>query len=541
MKLKWINPSAMLEDVFHPEGGNVEIHINTGYYTLKSYYKFKNPENFKKIEWQNPRFVPISNVESYAEQILQEGIDILCLSFFVWNYPFLVSLAKMIKHKNPNVIILAGGPTLNAHKDKDFFINNPDLDYVIYGDGEEPFADVLDHIIDGNDLNTVNLVTPNKKYPFRIFSDKTFWNSSIILDTKEDIKNDVLGLVNEGYSNRSIKFHWEIDRGCPYECSFCDWSSGLHHKVKRRSKFWKEELDFISTLPVTIRPISANYGIFAEDVEISQYAAENHMDFRPLYLAKMNKDRAWAIQKIHSKYNPHYGVSVSVQDLNKNILGNIDRPEIDWEEHKKYILDFRSEFPDHSMYFETMIGLPGQNVDTYKFMLKELESIKVGFVTGYMWILLPNTPAYESEYQEKFQMSFKEIWNISEIENDKIHKNITEEELQKLYDSNYPRLFKSTMVRSTYSADWKEVLKMVMLVSLYNGIKAKDPNIITADLFATQAFDEILETEANWIMEQYNRTNAFSVWDDELNNWFMIDRYYQKGHTVNRILNLLDK
>ena len=33
---------------------------------------------------------------------------------------------------------------------------------------------------------------------------------------------------------KELLVNWETDRGCPFGCSFCDWSAGLHHKVTQK-------------------------------------------------------------------------------------------------------------------------------------------------------------------------------------------------------------------------------------------------------------------------------------------------------------------
>lgn len=530
LKLKWINPSPIVEEGFNPIP---EIHINSAYYTLKSYYKFKRYENYNKITWADPVFFPIVDVDLLVDDIIEADINVLCLSFFVWNISPLNSLAKKVKEKNKNITIIAGGPTLDAHKRLDFFDENEFIDFVVYGDGEEPFVDILDSLLYKTSIpkTMTNVVTKNQKYPFKVFSEKAFWDFSPILDLASDISKDVYKISNLGHR---IKFHWEIDRGCPYACSFCDWSSGLHHKVKRRSKFWKDELDFLASLPVAIRSTSANHGIFKEDIEISQYASEHQLNFKPLYMAKLNKDRVWQINRIHAKYNENYHVSISVQDLDKNILGNIDRPDIEWEEHKKYILDFKKDYPLTSMYFETMIGLPGQTLETYKFMLLELDDIGVDFVTGYMWHLLPNSPAYESSYRELHDLKFDDVWFISAQNAGAIGQNVTAEKLQSLYDNNYPQIYKTKMIQSTSSASWKEIAKMSMIVAIYNGIKELKVDVSLRELFKRNSFNENLDKEATNFVDSFENNRIFGIWHD--GTWVTLDQYYQKECIINDIL-----
>ena len=69
----------------------------------------------------------------------------------------------------------------------------------------------------------------------------------------------------------------EFARGCMYKCAYCDWSQNLTKKVLRRKAEWKLELEFFRDLDVSIRETDANFGSWAEDLAIYDYA-KSHYD-----------------------------------------------------------------------------------------------------------------------------------------------------------------------------------------------------------------------------------------------------------------------
>lgn len=531
MKIKWVNPSHS----FQPTTSNLTntvkdyvTHVNPGYYILRSYYKYKSPENYHKLEWLAPHFHPISNDD--IEDIISQKVDVLCLSYFVWNAGHLNRLAKRVKEESPNTLIIAGGPDLDAHKCSDFFERRPYIDYVVYGDGEVPFAEILDAYINNTEISptATNLVTKEKVYPHKVFADNVFWGMSYVLDMKDEIKTDCDKIL---VFSKGIRLDWEIDRGCPYACSFCDWSSGLHHKVKRRSKSWKDEIDFLKTLPITVKLSNANFGIYEEDVKIAEYIRDNNIqNIKILYLAKLNKDRAWKIQDILAQGEGEYIAPVSLQDIDEEILNNIDRPSLPWEEERRYIIDFNKKYPDSLFYFDIMIGLPGQTLDTFKYLLMEIHNLNIKKTAfgNYHWHLLNNTPAYNKSYQEKFGMKFEEFFIPTLNEPNEYSNDISFEELTKLYNSGSSFTTKATVVKETYSANCLEIIKIMIMMGVYSGIKNTATNVNLSKIIFSPSFDRFLEDEASSTLRVMEKNRLWGKWCPVEKKWFSIDSYYYR-------------
>jgi radical SAM superfamily enzyme YgiQ (UPF0313 family) len=532
MKIKWDCPSYIPQTSRFVDPENYNIFVNCGYYITRSFYKYKSTENYNKLEWLLPQFLPLLSKE--IDDIILENPDILCLSFFVWNSGHLIELAKRIKNHNPNILIIAGGPELDAHKRDDFFEDHPYIDLAVYGDGEEAFAAALDSHLNKSPLleSTVNLVTKTRLYPHKIFSDKNFWNTSYILDMKEEIYNDISHIIK---LHKNIKFSWELDRGCPYACSFCDWSSGLHHKVKRRSVYWKEEIDFLKTLPVETKLTNANFGIYEEDIRIAEYLRDSNIrNIKISYFAKMNKDRVWKIHDILSQCNREHMLHVSIQDTNEEILDNINRPSLSWEEEKVYILEFNKKHPETQFYFEIIIGLPGQTIETFKYLLLQIDSLNLKYtnLSNYHWMLLNNSPAYNKNYQEKFKLKFDDIFIPTINDSEEYPQNISYEELNDLYNSGSIFPGKGKFVKETYSADPLEIIKMMIMIGIFSGIKLTNLKVDFSKMIFKPSFDRFLEEEGNAILKSIERNKLWGKWCHIEKKWFSVTGYYHRELSV---------
>ena len=70
--------------------------------------------------------------------------SIVAFSCFVWNWNWNINIAKKIKNKWPNCLIVFGGwqPPI-ADRSKGFFKQYPYVDFICHGEGEITFKDIL--------------------------------------------------------------------------------------------------------------------------------------------------------------------------------------------------------------------------------------------------------------------------------------------------------------------------------------------------------------------------------------------------------------
>lgn len=445
--------------------------INTNYYNLKSYYNYSG-KNQDKVQWLESIISDVISVDEAVDEIVADNPDILCLSFFVWNHERTLLIGCRIKEKFPNIKIVAGGPNLDAHKNPNFFNELPFVDYVAYGDGEQALTEIIDSIVENRHINSgnknaVNIVTREKIYPHKVFDDKIFFDRSIILESQADILNDIKKM-KATTPDRNIIFRYERARGCPYKCSFCDWSQGLHNKVKRRTNSWKEEIDFLVSLGVIMTPTDANWGFFKEDLEIVEYITKIHGRFYIGNVPKLNKKVAFDLYKIIFKNSDNAGRSLklSFQDINENVLENIDRPDVPWEEQKKYILDFHKEFPHVSIKAEIILGLPGQTVENFINQIVEFEKAKIDTLHIYFWEILKNSPAGKQEYQDKFAIKHKKFVIV-----DMPNKFENIDQIIAASKTGEAGLSHSSYVIENYSMSYEDIVTCVLISQLWNYVK----------------------------------------------------------------------
>jgi len=466
----------------------LRYHFIPTYWMLKTFYKVYGKYN-NKITWLPCEYDTRLSIEYFIDLIDNEKPDILCFGFYTWNEIVYVKLITEIKKKYSDIIIIGGGPSI---REKD--ILNA-VDFAIYGDGEESFTILLDILIENkSDFTEVpNLIYKEKNQiftnPFKIFKYKEFNLPSAYLDNKEEIKTSVEKIRNKYKSYVDPSISWEFTRGCPYACAFCDWSSGLHHKVTSRKNDWKKDLDFlISELGCSLYLTDANFGLMKEDLEIADYLLETALlrdsietDLRPnlekVYPLletnwdKLHKDRTYKLMDKVLIHYPETPIKISIQDINEDVLEAIHRPEIPWEEHKRHILNLRSNHPNCFLIFEIIAGFPKQTLNSWLEMLFELDSVKANFILPYWWQLLLHSPASEKEYRDKNNLTTSRIkelnWSFE------MHGGLTLNNTA-TFDiySNKSQIWSNfVMIHENHSDELKVALHKIAAASLFNGIR----------------------------------------------------------------------
>lgn len=465
-------------------------------YFLRLHYETRSLDN-KQYNWLWPEILLVGPeagegitpdlLDDICTRLEQEKVDILGVSVYVWNRVYFNQVCREVKKRLPHITIIGGGPELDAHKNSDFFQKHPWYDYVVYGDGEKSFTNLLDHLA-GLPVELVNVVSSDGTiYPHEVFNDKETLKDSPYLKYKDEItqviqkyRNDTFNRYKRGQSLIAI---WETVKGCPYACSFCDWSSGLHNKVR----FWgievvkdstepkprpnyQLELEFFAELKFhMIQWSNPNVGLTPKDEEIIDYWCDlkKRNPDTPysfiLQLSKVKKETAHRLFKKMIAAGLEKKLKFDLQDLDPVVIDNLDRPEIPWAEHKEMIKEFVREFPVQLGYFKSKInfmwGLPGQTHQHFDYNLREATDI--GFRANYFYFeMLPNSPANTPAYIEKFKIK-SEIVYVSHVQIPEDITEITPAVLEMYFTEAH-------LVTSTYSLTRKEWFAGVIKNYIYN-------------------------------------------------------------------------
>lgn len=139
---------------------------------------------------------------------------------------YAINLSKKVKEINKNIPVVWGGvhPTVCPES----VIREDYVDFVVYGEGEETFCELLDVLEKSGDISSVKSLIYKKnnkiiKNPIREFMDinKISLNWNLI-----DIKHYIQKKDGRNYLS------FVTSRGCPFRCNFC-WNVIVNKRVWR--------------------------------------------------------------------------------------------------------------------------------------------------------------------------------------------------------------------------------------------------------------------------------------------------------------------
>jgi anaerobic magnesium-protoporphyrin IX monomethyl ester cyclase len=181
------------------------IHTNIAIRYLKAYALPEYDIQLTEYTIKDPAMNIVSD-------LIQKKPDIIGFSCYIWNIEETIKVIKMIKKINPSIQIVMGGPevTYDVH---DWMVNVPEFDFIVIGEGEETFKQLLTELEGSKQFSSVPGIAYRVDNLIKINPQRNK------LDLKElpspfRFEEDVPHLA------RRVTYI-ETSRGCPFSCQFC--------------------------------------------------------------------------------------------------------------------------------------------------------------------------------------------------------------------------------------------------------------------------------------------------------------------------------
>lgn len=377
--------------------------------TLKSYFQ-RNSKDPTAWQWLDPIHISVAEYEDeLVTQIIDQDPDVLGISCYMWNDKLTMYVAEQVKKLKPSIKIIAGGPALYYEQDISWFKKHWFIDALCEytGYGEIFITDYLDGV-------------PLDKIPFCVYpsSGLSFWKKSDASYNKREFKypmpySDNIEYLERFPKDNDIKILLDTSRGCPYSCTFCEWGGGTASKVVFKSlEEVMQELNVAFNIlkPSYVDILNANFGITEDDVQVAKKLTECHtIKYINVYgPTKSKKNNLKEIYDILLTANMLDDVKISIQHMDPTILKNIKRTDMAFDEQIQLFKDLREKH-NNLLRIETMMGLPGETLDTYYSMTDDMTKSKWFEPMMHEWMLLPSAPAAKPEYMQEMQIKTKMV------------------------------------------------------------------------------------------------------------------------------------
>jgi anaerobic magnesium-protoporphyrin IX monomethyl ester cyclase len=238
------------------------IHTNIAIRYLKAYAQPEFDVELAEYTIKDP----IMNI---VTDLIRKKPDVIGFSCYIWNIEETIKVIKMIKKIDSSIHIVVGGPEV-TYDVADWMNNVNEFDYIVIGEGEETFKQLL-HELNGS-MNMENV------------HGLAFREGGQVCINPQRNKLDLRDLPSPFRFEEDIPHlskrvtYIETSRGCPFSCQFCLSSIEVGVRYFDREKI-KEDIRYLmkngaKTLKFVDRTfnISRSYAL-----EMFQFLIDEHL------------------------------------------------------------------------------------------------------------------------------------------------------------------------------------------------------------------------------------------------------------------------
>ncbi|MCR9254932.1 MAG: cobalamin-dependent protein [Alphaproteobacteria bacterium] len=477
------------------------LQINSGYagqsylpYSigLLQSYAIKNSSAPERLHFRLPVFQR-KPVHRIVDEIA--GADVLGFSIYVWNVNLSMEVARRAKERHPDTLIVIGGPQV-PDAPEEFLRENPWVDVAVHNEGEKVFLALLE-AYDSRDWKAI----PSLSW---IDRDGVYQRTKAAprMRDLDEVPSPFLEGVFDGIieANPDIEWIglWETNRGCPFQCTFCDWGSATASKVNRFGvDRLTAEIQWMAEQKIEfVFCCDANFGIFERDIDVAEALAQSKKETGyPVRVSVQNTknatERAYKTQKILSDAGLSNGVALSMQSMDPNTLVSIKRKNISVDTY----IDLQKRFTRDGVgtYTDFIIGLPGETYDSFVSGVdRVIENGQHNRIIFNNLSILPNAEMGSLEYRRQHGIDTIE----TEIINIHGHRAEMEDDVPEKQD-----LVVAT--RTMPLADWRRTRSFAWMTALLHFDKLLQLPIILAHEVTGIGYGQLITRFCNASGERY--------------------------------------
>jgi magnesium-protoporphyrin IX monomethyl ester (oxidative) cyclase len=380
--------------------------------------------------------------------------DVVGLSCIFSNqWPATRELARRIKAADPEVIVVAGGghPTFLS----ELCMEDAPVDFIIRGEGEESFVDLLNRIRKGFALHEVDglvyrdngTVIANPKVRYIKDLDTIPFPAHDLLDPERYFKV-ALPMGYTMMSPRNLPFM--TSRGCPCLCTFCSSTHlwGRNYRMRSAPNVL-EELDWlvekfgIKEIKIQDDNLTVNR---RRAMEILQGMIE-----RPyrLHWNTPNGIAVWTLDRdmlAMMKKSGCYEMTMAIESGNQHVLKNLIRKPLQLDKVREINRAAREMGIFRMAYF--IIGFPGETKEQIMDTIRFARELRLDLSVIFIYNPLPGSDLFQECLKRGYitEKSFFELGNqyfSSVVDSDEWTSKELETLIRWEYFRNYLAIFRS--------------------------------------------------------------------------------------------------
>lgn len=295
--------------------------------------------------------------ERVLDRIISKEPDVVGFCSYIWNIEFVKVVAEEVKNALPLCKIVLGGPEV-SYNTADLLTECPFVDFIISGEGELPFARLLDGLSKG--------VIP-EGYGICYREKEGLYVSEPYISCLEP-PSPYCTEYFDRLSGRMVYF--ETSRGCPYSCAFClsGRCGGVRYFDLERVK--KELILLANSGTQTIKFVDRTFNANKKRAkEILLFICDQYLKGIPegvcfhFEIAGDILDEE-LISLLTSAPKGLFQLEIGMQSFNEETLTAINR-KTDCEVLKRNVLRL-TEANNMHIHIDLIAGLPLEGLDSFK-------------------------------------------------------------------------------------------------------------------------------------------------------------------------------
>ena len=300
--------------------------------------------------------------DEILRQILSVPAKIYAFSVYIFNVALTRQILSDLRAMRPDALILCGGPEV-SYDCEEFLRQNPGVDGILRGEGEETFRELMEALADAKDPREAFFrlscpgVSALHEGEYREFADR---HPICNLDTLPFPYAE-----GELETLRQRILYYESCRGCPYTCIYC--LSSVQGKVRVRSlpQVFQDLQRFLDAKVKLVKFVDRTFNFdHARSKAIWQYLKDHDNGITSFHF----EIAAWLLDEeeleLLESFRPDMILlEVGIQSANPDTLAAITRRT---DPERLYATVARlSQGPCH-IHTDLIAGLPYENLDSFE-------------------------------------------------------------------------------------------------------------------------------------------------------------------------------
>jgi radical SAM superfamily enzyme YgiQ (UPF0313 family) len=301
--------------------------------------------------------------ESIISDLITIKPDLIAFSTYIWSLRKILEITGALKSAFPEIKVILGGPEVSYQSEK-VLAENPWIDFIIRGEGEQTFEELLESLLSQNEsLNNIKGLSYREKGKIQLTPDRE------LIESLDEIPSPFqLGI----YQNGKGFTYYEASRGCPSVCSYC--LSSVLGKIRNLSiERVKKDLDWFFDSDYTqVRFADRTFNFDRNRaIEIIKYILKNnyknqnyHFEIQADFLDEE------IIELFAQAPNEMFHLEIGVQSTNPNALTAVKR-RFSLEDLPKKMQKLR-EKTKCILHLDLLGGLPFDTFEDFKKSLNQV-------------------------------------------------------------------------------------------------------------------------------------------------------------------------